>query len=188
MIDTAHPLHTRTSTRGSDISSARLMLAYLGKATRHYQERDFARKKLKIQLSRLKKIDTKSMKKYVKELEQSISEAINKEQRILKHQQQEDIFHGDVTSRINELEGRLARYLTIHEARAQRVRILESALTTEDQSKRQQIALIKKSLNRAERIFAKAKREKKHSKKQIAAVKSALDSIKAKVKQIEKKF
>jgi hypothetical protein len=177
-----------TSIKGYDIGSARLMLAHLGRAAKHYQERDFARKKLKIQLSRLKKIDTKSMRRYVQELEQSIGEAIRKEQRILKHQQQEDVFHGDVASRINELEARLARYLTIHEARAQRVKLLESALSEEDQAKRQQIALIKKSLNRAERIFSRAKKEKRHPKRQIAAVRKALDSIKAKVDQIGKKL
>ncbi len=170
-----------------DIDSARLMLAQLGKATKQLHERVFARQKLKVELSRLKKISTHSMKKYVHHLERSIAEAITKEQRIVKHQKKEDIFHDDIRQRIQELEGRLARYLTIHEARAQRVKVLEDALTTEQQTKGEQLTLIKKSLARVERIYKNARKDKKHSKDQLAHIKEHLVTIRAKVKELDKK-
>ena len=163
------------------------MLGYLGRAMQHYNERQFARQKLKVELSRLKKISTKSMKKYVRDLERSIGEAIRKEQHILRHQKKEDFLHGDIKSRINELEERLARYFTIHEIRAQRVKLLENALATEQETKLDQLALIKHSLKHAEAIYERAKKDKKHSRKQLAAVATTLGAIRAKVEKLEKK-
>ena len=174
--------------RGYDIGSARLMLAYLGKATQHWEERKYARQKLKIELSRLKKISTKSMKGYVQNLERSIAEAIKKEQRILKHQGKEDIFHGDVRARIKELEERLAHYMTIHEARAQRVKLLETALVGEQESKAEQLGAIRESLTKIERIHRSLAKNKKHSKKQLASMKRVIDKLKEKVRKAEKKL
>lgn len=164
------------------------MLSYLGKALKHYGERDFARKKLNIELKNLKKVSTKSMKKYVENLQTSIGEAIRKEQHILKHQKKEDIFHGDIKERIAELETRLAKYLTIHEARAAKVRILESAFATEQKSKSDQVKLIKHSLARAEKILKAASKGKKHSKKDLAITKQIIERIKQKVRKIERKI
>ena len=104
-----------------DTGSARTMLSYLGNALKHYNERQFAKQKLRVELSRLKKISTKSMQKYVQNLEHSIGDAIRKEQRILKNQQKEDIFHGNVKERIKDLEAKLSRYLAIHEERARNI-------------------------------------------------------------------
>jgi hypothetical protein len=171
-----------------DVDSARLMLSHLGKALKHYDERQHARQKLKIELSRLKKISTKSMKGYIDNLQHSIGDAIKKEQRILKHQQDEDIFHGDIKDRIRELEGRLAKYLTIHEARANRVKLLENALATEHNTKQEQIVLIKKSISRAESILKSAMKDKKHSRKDLAETKALLERIKARIKHVEKKI
>lgn len=171
---------------GYDIGSARLMLAHLGKATKHFTERDFARKKVKIEISRLKKISTGTVRKYVHELERSIGDAIKKEQRILKHQKQDDIFHGSITERIKELESRLAKYLTLHEMRAQRLQVLETALEHEQESKEEKLVLIKQSLAKIERLYRAACKEKrKHSKKQLAAVKRMIDAIKTKMKKHE---
>lgn len=171
-----------------DIDSARLMLSHIGRALKHYNERQFAREKLRVELKKLRKISTKSMKKHVQGLEHSIGEAIRKEQRIFKHQQKEDIFHGDIKERIAELEARLAKYLTIHEARAQRVRLLESALATESKTKLEQVGLIKKSLSRAEKILKSAAKDKRHPKGEIAATKALIDRIRKKVRQVERKL
>jgi hypothetical protein len=175
-----------TSLRGYDIGSARLMLAYLGRATKSYQERQDARQKLRIELSRLKKISTKSMKGAIRKLEHSIGNAIRKEQHILKHQRHEDVLHGGINERIKELEENLARYLAIHEARAQRVKLLEDSLTTERLNKKEQLAIIKRSLSRAERIYKNAKKSKKQ-REQLSLIKEQIDSLRAKVKEIEKK-
>lgn len=174
-------------TSGNDTGSARLMLAYLGRANKHYQERTFAKQKLKIELSRLKRISTQSMKKYVRELEHSITDAIRKEQHILKHQKKEDFLHGDIRDRIKELEDRLARYFTIHEIRAQRVKLLDTALSQERQTKSEKLALIRKSLERIERIYEHSKHDRKHSREQLSHVRKHLDTIRSKVRQLEKK-
>jgi hypothetical protein len=172
----------------ADLGSARLMLAYLSRANKHYDERQFARQKLRIELKKLKRISPESMKRYIKDLESSIGEAIKKEQRILKHQQKEEVFHGDLNDRIKELEDRLARYITIHEMRAQRVKLLENAMATEVLGKKEQFSAIRRSLDKAERIYASAKRDKRHSREQLTAVRRSLDVIRAKVRQYEKKF
>ncbi len=171
--------------REFDLGSARLMLSYLGRALRHYDERHFAKQKLRTELSRLKKISTKSMKKYVQNLEHSISDAIKKEQRILKHQQKEDIMHVDIKERIKELEERISCYAALHEARERDVRLLESAFATEEPSKADQIRLIKKSLERAERIYKKLTKGKKRPKKALAQTGILLDRIRAKISKIE---
>jgi chromosome segregation ATPase len=171
----------------ADIGSARLMLAYLGKAAKHYAEREFAKKKVKIELSRLKKISTGTIRNYVKNLERNIAEAINKEQSILKHQGKEDTLHGDIAERIEELEGRLNKYLAAHEERAHNIRLLESALANTQESKSEQVALIKRSIAKVERIFSGLRKEKGHSRKQLASLRKLIDRIKAKVKQYEKK-
>ena len=164
------------------------MLSYLGKATKHLHEREAARQKLKVELSRLKKISTKSMKNYVQNLEHSISDAIRKEQHILKHQKKEDVFHGDIQSRIKELEARLARYVTIHEARVQRVKLLDSALATEHETKGEQLTLITRSLERAEQLYKNAKKSRKYSREQLEHIKVHLDTIRAKVDELGKKY
>jgi predicted nucleic acid-binding Zn-ribbon protein len=171
--------------RQFDLGSARLMLSYLGRALKHYDERQFAKQKVKTELSRLKKISTKSMKKYVQNLERSISDAIKKEQRILKHQEKEDILHVDIKERIKELEERLAKYETLHEMRARKVRMLESAFTSEETSKADQIRLIRKSLERAERIYKKISKGKKHPKKALVETRKLLERIRAKISRIE---
>lgn len=172
----------------SDIGSARLMLAHLGRGTRHYHEREMARKKVKIEISRLKKISTKSMRKYVRDLEKSVIDAIKKEQRILKHQSQEDTIHIDIKDRIKELEGRLARYMTVHEVRAKRLGMLEQALASEQEKKVHQLALIKRSLSKAENILKKLKKSRKHPKKQIEATKKLVDKLCKRVTELEKKI
>ncbi len=171
--------------REYDTGSARIMLSYLGRALKHYDERQFAKQKVKTELSMLKKVSTKSMKKYVRNLEHSISDAIKKEQRILKHQQQEDILHTSINERIKELEERIAKYETLHEMRARKVRMLESAFAPEEPSKADQIRLIKKSLERAERIYKKLTKGKKHLKKPLAQTRILLDRIRAKISRIE---
>jgi hypothetical protein len=171
-----------------DTGSARTMLSYLGNALKHYNERQFAKQKLRVELSRLKKISTKSMQKYVKNLESSIGDAIRKEQRILKNQQQEDIFHGSVRERIKDLEAKLSRYLAIHEERARKVRLLESALASEHEKKGGQLAIIKRSLSRAEKIHKQLAKSKKHPKAELAAVGKVLDRLRKKVRQAEKKL
>ncbi|MEM4246715.1 MAG: hypothetical protein QXR48_04775 [Candidatus Woesearchaeota archaeon] len=176
------------SYKSYDIGSARLMLSYLGRALRHYNERQFARQKLRTELSRLKKISTQSMKKYVQNLEKSIGEAIKKEQRILKHQQQEEFFHGDLNARVKKLEERLARYLSIHEERARKVKLLESALATEQKKKSEQLETIKRSLAHAEKIHKELSKSKKHPKAQLNAVKTVLDRIRKKIREAEKKL
>lgn len=175
------------SSRHFDVENARLMLSYLGAATKHLHEREHARQKLRIELSRLKKISTKSMRKYIHDLERSIGEAIRKEQRILKHQQKEDVFHGDIKDRIKELEARLARYLTIHEMRVQRVKMLETALTAERETKGEQLVVIKRSLARIERLYERIKKDRKHPKEQLAAVKASLENIRDRVRELEKR-
>jgi hypothetical protein len=119
-------------------------------------------------------------------LQHSIGEAIRKEQSILKHQKSEEVFHTDLNSRIKELEGRLSRYLAMHEERSRKVKLLESALATEHETKQDQLVLIKKSLSRAEKILKSAAKDKKHSRGEIMATKSVLDRIRKKVKQIER--
>ncbi|MEM2916575.1 MAG: hypothetical protein QXT19_04435 [Candidatus Woesearchaeota archaeon] len=172
--------------REYDLGNARLMLSYLGRALKHYDERQFAKQKLRTELSKLRKISTKSMRKYVQNLERSISEAIKKEQRILKHQQKEDILHVDINERIKELEEKLARYETLHEMRARKVRMLESAMEAEP-SKEDQIKLIKKSLERAERIYKKLSKGKKYPRKSLARTRDLLDRIRAKISTMESK-
>ncbi len=171
--------------REYDLGSARLMLSYLGRALKHYDERQFAKQKVRTELSRLKKISTKSMKKYVQNLERSISDAIKKEQRILKHQQKEDILHVGINERIKELEEKLAKFETLHEMRARKVKMLESAFATEEASKAEQVHLIRKSLERAERIYKKLSKNKKYPKKALAQTKELLDRIRAKISRIE---
>lgn len=171
----------------ADIGSARLMLAYLGKATKHFAEREFAKKKVKIELSRLKKISTGTIRKYVQNLERNIAEAINKEQSILKHRVKEDALHGDISERIEELEGRLNKYLAVHEERAHNIRLLETALANTQESKTEQVVLIKRSLTKVERIFVGLKKDKNYSRRQLAAMRKLIDKIKAKVKKHEKK-
>ncbi len=171
--------------REYDLGSARLMLSYLGRALKHYDERQFAKQKVRTELSRLKKISTKSMKNYVQNLERSISDAIKKEQRILKHQQKEDIMHKDINERIKELEEKIAKYETLHDMRAKKLRMLESAFTAEP-SKTEQIQLVRKSLERAERIYKKISKSKKYPKKALAQTKKVLDRIRAKLSIIEK--
>ncbi len=169
-----------------DAGSARLMLSYLGRALKHYDERQFAKQKLRIELKKLKKVSTKSMKKYLDNLEGSISDAIKKEQRILKHQQKEDVFHGNIKERIKELEGRLSRYLAIHEARAQKVRLLENAMASEQLHKEEKISTIKKSLAKVEKIHKDLSKNKKYSKKQVADIGRVIERIRKKVREAEK--
>ncbi|MEM4240391.1 MAG: hypothetical protein QXM31_03745 [Candidatus Woesearchaeota archaeon] len=171
-----------------DTDSARLMLSYLGRALKHYDERQFAKQKVRIELARLKKISTKSMKKYVQDLERSIGEAIRREQSILKHQQQEEFLHTDINERVKELEEKLANYLAIHESRARKVKLLESALATELEKKEDQLKIIKRSLESAEKIHKELSKSKKHPKKQLDAVRKTLERIRKKVRAAEKKL
>lgn len=170
-----------------DASSARLMLAYLGHSLKKHQDREIARKKIRLEIQKLKNISTASMRKYLKRLEHSVGDAIKKEQHILKKQHDEDLEHSDINQKIREIEERLERYLQVHEERAQKVRLLESIYTTEQKTARQQLIMARKALSRAQKIYASAKKSKKN-KEQLALIKEQMSSLHAKIKQLEKKY
>jgi hypothetical protein len=170
-----------------DTGSARLMLAYLGRAYKRQQDRELARKKIRLEISKLKKISTASMRKYVQKLEHSIGNAIRKEKHILSKQREEDLEHSDISQRIREIEERLARYLQVHEERARRVKILESIYTTEQQAARESISAARKALAKAEKTLAQTGKTRKNT-EQIALLKEQAGRLRRKTSELEKKY
>ncbi len=169
-----------------DPIKARLILHYLGKATKKCQDREIAKKKLAVQLKQLKKISTNTLQKHLNELEKRISETVRIENKILKSHSTEDHFHKELKKKIEELEGKLGRYVSSKSARERRVKELNEKISSKQQTKEEMILDIKDSLHRMEKIYEQAKKSKEYKKKDLEKIRKRILLLKNKLKAMKK--
>lgn len=166
----------------TDLGKARVLLYYLGKSKRKIEERDFARRKLEIKLSQLKKISTESVKKHVEELEMHIADTIRKEKGILTAQISEESEHKSIAEKIDLLEKKLGRYLDTRDARQKRIKELELKIKSEVSTKREEMGDIAQQIRTLEKIYNEAKKNKKFPKARLSAVQKKIETLKEKLR------
>jgi chromosome segregation ATPase len=160
-----------------DISSARLMLRYLGKASTKLKEREHARQKLKAEISALRKVSTGSIKRFIDDLEDSIGDAIDAEKRILRSQAKEEDYHQKLQSRIDAIGEKVAALMHAHAMHKQQLGFLET-----DQEKKDDLRhKLRLKLDRLEQLYAKAKRSKEYSKAELKRVARKIEQLKEKL-------
>lgn len=157
-----------------DITGARTMLRYLGKATQRLNEREHARKKLKIELSRLKKISPESFKGFIDDLEESIADTIEAEKKILKHQTKGEEKHKRLQKNVLAIDSKLKALMKAHGFRKEQLGFLE---TEESQKEMVKLELAQK-LAKLERQLAKAKKSKKYTKTELKTIADKIRSLK----------
>ncbi len=166
----------------TDLGKARRLLYYLGKSKKKIEERDFARRKLEIKLSQLKKISTESVKKHVEELERHIADTIRKEKGILTAQISEESEHKSIAEKIDLLEKKLGRYMDTRDARQKRIRELEQKIKSEAGTKREEVSDIAQQIRTLEKIYNEAKKNKKFPKARLSAVQKKIETLKEKLR------
>jgi len=168
-----------------DPVKSRLMLHYLGCAMKRQKEREFAQKKLKAQLSQLKKISTHKLQGHLEELERRIAETMHIERKILKTQTQEDRLHENLKQKINKLEGKLGKYIDTTEERRKRIQELEDKISKKTNKKQEVILEITQAVQKMEKIYDEAKKSKKYKTKELQSIKKRINKLKEKLKEIK---
>lgn len=173
--------------RDVDLNKARTLLYYLSRSKTKIDERALARKKLEIKLKQLKKISTGSIQKHLDELEQHISDTIQKERKILKGQIEEESVHKTISEKIDILETKLEKYLQTKEARQKRIQQLENKIKGQLESKQDKIKEISKHINLLEKLYKETSKTKKAPKARLNTIKKKIDILKEKLKNLQNK-
>ncbi|MBD3303880.1 hypothetical protein GF343_01950 [Candidatus Woesearchaeota archaeon] len=166
-----------------DLDKTRTLLLYLSLAKHKIDQREIAKQKLAAQISALKKISTKSVKKHVADLEKDIAEAIQKERNIISTQKTEDEQHQELVSKIDMLEAKLGKYLETKEARKKRILELEAKIKKKMASRKEKLAGLKDSIKSLEKLYSSAKKDKKVSRKRLKSIEAKIKNLKKKLKK-----
>ena len=169
---------------GVDQDKASTFFHYCGHAARKINQRDFVRRDLEDQIVKMRKLANKDFKGHLEELERKIGQAIEIEQRVSKHQGEEDVFHRKLKDKMEVLEKRLGVFLENREARAERIRSLERKILERLSDKSQKIAIFKDDIKKLEAMHKELSKSKKYKSK-LAIVDDKLKQLKARVKTIE---
>ncbi|MBW3004840.1 hypothetical protein KY310_03330 [Candidatus Woesearchaeota archaeon] len=171
-----------------DLAKTKTLLLYLSLAKHKIDQREFAKQKLAAQISALKRISTKSIKKHVLDLEKDIVEAIETEKKIITTQKTEDEHHKELVNKIDKLESKLGKYLDTKEARKSRILELEDKIKKKMASRREELADLKESINNLEKLYSAAKKDKKISKMRLKSIETKIKKLKQKLKIKAKKL
>ncbi|MBW3001544.1 hypothetical protein KY338_00100 [Candidatus Woesearchaeota archaeon] len=171
-----------------DLAKTKSLLLYLSLAKHKIDQREFAKQKLAAQISALKKISTKTIKKHVVDLEKDIAEAIATEKKIITSQKTEDEHHRELVEKIDKLEGKLEKYLNTKEARKRRILELELKIKKKMASRREELAGLRDAIKNLEKLYASAKKDKKVSKMRLKSIETKIKKLKQKLKIKAKKL
>ncbi|MBI4151085.1 hypothetical protein HY492_03090 [Candidatus Woesearchaeota archaeon] len=169
---------------GVDATKSQTLFHYCAHATRRLVERDYVKRQLEDQILKLRKVANKDVKGKLDELERQISATIAMEQRISKHQGEEDVFHRKLKDKMDILEKRLGVFLENREERAERIRILERKVLERLSTKTQKITLIKDDLKKLEKMHKDLAKSGKH-KKQLGMVNDKISDLKSRLRTLE---
>ncbi|MFC1774928.1 hypothetical protein ACFLZN_01280 [Nanoarchaeota archaeon] len=162
-----------------------VFLHYLGRANKKLEDRALAKEKVKIALSKLRKISTKKVQKDLNVLEKRIAEALEKEQKIIAKQEQEEKEQSELLEKIDKLHDKLSRYLETSEARKKRIKKLENKIFEVTNPKRYKIMQLKEILFDLEKEYKDEKKSKNYSSKELSEVARKIDFLKQKIKRLE---
>jgi chromosome segregation ATPase len=169
-----------------DTEKTRLLLRHLGRASKTVVEKDAAKQKLQEQVSKLKKLSkAKEYRKEMRELEKRLADVVEKEEEIARHQKTRDVSNKRMRDKIQELEKRLTRYLEQRKIREKRIGEIEDKIRKRFMVEQNQIEIIEEQLKGLERIYENISSQKKHTKEELAAVKSKIEKLKNRLGKIK---
>lgn len=158
--------------------AAKVYLAHLGKAAQKMSQRDFARKKLELELAALRRLSTPVLHKQLARLEHSIKETIKSEKRILTRQDVEEQTHAKLEKCIRAVGNSLNNYLKLASCRNSSVHGLERTLAGAVSRRQEALEEIKNSVDKLEKLYrSELEAVKAHRHRQI------LQRIKQKLKK-----
>lgn len=108
-----------------DREKSKILLHYLAKASRKWDERDLRHRKTEIAVNQFKKLDTERLSKELGTIEDHLQKALRQEKLLAEHQAKEGHDHDDIQHKIKKLEHKLTRYVQTEHARKRRVRELD---------------------------------------------------------------
>ncbi len=169
-----------------DAEKTRLLLRHLGKAAKSVNEKDTAKQKLQEQVSKLKKLSkAKGYRKEMKELEKRLSDVVEKEEELIRHQKTKNVSNKRMREKIEELEKRLTHYLEKRKIREKRIAVLEEKIRKRFMVEQNQIEIIEEQLKGLESLYKNISGQKKHTKNELAAVKNKIEKLKKRLGKIK---
>lgn len=169
---------------GVDHVKAQTLYHYCASATKRLVERDYVRKELENQIRKLRTIGNKNVQGQLIELERKIAAAIALEQKIAGHQTDEDVFHRKLRDRIEKLEGRLGSFLENREARATRIKELESKIVDRLATRSQKIAMVREDIKKLEQIHSELEKQSK-AKSRLQQIDEKIHDLKDRLRKLE---
>ncbi|MBI4148492.1 hypothetical protein HY490_04335 [Candidatus Woesearchaeota archaeon] len=135
------------------LDPAQVYLFHVAKAAQKLAAREFAHKKLALELAALRRISTPSLHKHLKKLERSIQDAIVTEKKILSNQGHEDTIHSRLGSRVHEVSRALDEYVRLSKHQSGRTAELTKDLSVSDHARKSALMDIERALSRLERMY-----------------------------------
>lgn len=158
------------------------LLHYIGKAAYRYNQRELAKKKVKISLDRLKKISTKELKSHLENLEDEIHDAMEKSKLLKVRQEKEDKEQTIIQKRIKSLNEKLEEYLKKQEKLEKRLQGLETEAHETLDTRKEKISQLREDLKKLTKIYNEAKKSKKYKKKELESINNRINLLKKRIK------
>ncbi len=172
--------------RKIDYEKARLLLKHISKTQKKLKEKDIAQKKLGEQIKEIKKFSKKKgFRQQVEELEKRIDEAIEKEQKIIQHQETENSINRRLLDRIQRLELKLGHYMKTKSQRESRLKELEQKIKNKSRARRQDVEAIEKQISLLEKLYRKIRKEGSYTKADLMRVEEKIDTLKSKLEALK---
>ncbi len=175
------------SPRRLDYEKAGVMLRHLSKAGKKLREKEIVHKQLGEQISQIKKFSSKKdFRAQIAELENRINEALEKEQRIIHHQETENSINRRLLDRIQGLEIKLGHYMKTKAQRDERLRELEVKIKGKSKARKQDVQAIEKQITLLERLYEKIRKEGSYTESDLLRVEDKISDLRSKLTILKK--
>ena len=160
------------------MNTAQVYLSHLARAAYKIQQREFAHKKLMLELATLHKISTPTIHKRLKILEHAIQETLETENNILNKQQKEDKFHAKLKKDIRNIDSLVENYLNVAKHQKERISQIDKTIEISTKNRKQTLADIERALNKLEKVYSAELKINQHKQK-LQHLKSKIRSFKS---------
>ena len=170
-----------------DYEKTRLMLKHLVKSSKKLKEKEIAKKNLGDQIEQIKKFSRKKdFKKQIEELEKRIDESVEKEMKIIHHQETENMVNRRLLDRIERLELKLSHYMKTKNQRVARINEIEQKIKGTSKARKKDVETIEKQIGLLEKLYEKIRKEGTYTESDLMRVEDKITVLKSKLEALKK--
>lgn len=170
-----------------DPEKALVLLKHLAISARRYKETEKSQKQVQLQIEKIRSMSkTPALRRQLLQLEEMLHRTLEREKNILRHQHIEEVAQRTLKHRIQDLELKLAKYLSTRKSRMRRIKQLESRISGDLKKKSKEVGKLRKQVLLIEQLYKKLQQEGGYPKKKLASLKKKIGVLKKKTKKAKK--